>query len=959
MDELYYEAMIQKRASEYEDWLEHYGTPRHSGRYPWGSGKNPQRNKDLLARDKELKAEGKTDKEIAQILGYVYTDGPKKGEGNINLYRAARTQAHQSRKADEYRQTIQLHQKGYSNTAIAQRIGTTEGTVRNYLKRGLSQRMTAIQSTTDILSKQLKDLNGDYIDVGKGANHYYNVSETALKTSLEVLKRQGYEVHDLYVQQLGTHDKTQMKVLCPKGVTKAEAYKNLDKVQPPQTAGAYVDGDTGEIKKLHAPNVVDPKRVTVRYNEEGGIDKDGVMEIRPGVQDLSLGQNRYAQVRVNVGNSHYLKGMAVYGDEKDFPPGVDVIFNTNKHKGTPMLGEDKNNTVLKPLKDDPDPLNSFGAVIDRQNDWKDENGVEHQGALNIVRGEGECTEWSKSIASQMLSKQPVALAKQQLGLDYKSREQTYKEIMALENNTIKQQMLLDFADECDGAATHMKGAAFPRSSYHFLLPLTDIKDNEIYAPGFKDGEKVILVRYPHQGIFEIPELTVNNKNAQGRKIMGSDARDAVGISAKVAEQLSGADFDGDTALVIPNNDGAIRHMAPLESLKDFNPKELYKKGPDEVETKGHFNTQMEMGVISNLVTDMTVQGASWDEIARATRHALTVIDAEKHNLDAKRSFENENIAELKNLYQSKADPTKPGGGASTLLSRATSKTQVPERKRALTLKDPETGEYIIKDGIEVATGKLAWEETGGTHVKWQKKDGKLVRDEEGRPIKLGDVPNTQDVSRMSIVDDARELMSGPNHEGTPIERAYADYANKCKAMANQARKAYLATPNSVYSKDAAKDYASEVASIKAKVVEAQKNAPLERLAQRKGNVAMQMLVQDNPELKAKRDEYKKEQGKALQRARRQVGANKPKVTLTEKEIEAVKAGAVNHTLLKEVWANGDKDKLKEAFTPRPQPKIAPTTQARIKAYAAKGKTQAEIADALGISVSTVNKILNS
>lgn len=30
---------------EETDELEHYGTPRHSGRYPWGSGENPyQRN---------------------------------------------------------------------------------------------------------------------------------------------------------------------------------------------------------------------------------------------------------------------------------------------------------------------------------------------------------------------------------------------------------------------------------------------------------------------------------------------------------------------------------------------------------------------------------------------------------------------------------------------------------------------------------------------------------------------------------------------------------------------------------------------------------------------------------------------------------------------------------------------------------------------------------------------------
>lgn len=957
MDKYYYEAIVQKRADEYETWLEHYGTPRHSGRYPWGSGENPQRNKDILTRNKELIAEGKTKKERAQILGYVYTDGPKKGEGNTTLLNVAIAEANQAIKADQYRQTMVLHEKGYSNTAIALRIGTSEGTVRNFIKRGLTQRMTAIDSTTDILTNQLKDLNGEYIDVGKGAEHYYGVSNQSLKTSIEVMKRRGYSVINVPVEQLGTHEQTTTKVLCPPGTTFKDVINNLDKINPPQTANAHVDPDTGEIHKMHAPNVVNKDRVIVRYAEDGGKEKDGMMEIRPGVKDLDLGNSRYAQVRINVNDTHYLKGMATYGDEKDFPPGVDIIFNTNKHADVPMLGEDKNNTVLKPLKSDPNPLNSFGAVIDRQNDWKDADGVEHNGALNIVREEGQWSEWSRNIASQMLSKQPPNLAKQQLNLDYDERKKELNDILSLENDTIKKQMLLEFADNCDSAAVHMKGAAFPRQGYHVILPLTDIKDNEIYAPGYEDGETVVLVRYPHQGIFEIPELKVNNRLKQGKDILGEHAKDAVGISAKVAEQLSGADFDGDTVLVIPNNDGAIRTKDKLKGLEDFDPKEIYKKGPDEVETKGHFNTQMQMGIISNLVTDMTIKGADDEELARATRHALVVIDAEKHNLNADQSFDNENIAELKNLYQGKDDPTKPGGGASTLISRATSKVDIPERKQARTVKDPETGEYIIKDGIEVATGKKAYDVTGKEHTVWKKKKGQVVRDEEGRMLAKGTAPNTTTVKRMETVDDARELMSGPNHEGTQIERIYADYANKCKQMAQDARKAYLDTPNSKYSPSAAKEYTTEVASIRNKVIKAQMNAPLERLAQRKGNVYMEMVVQDNPDLKGKHDEYKKEQSKALQRARRDVGANKEKVTLTEKEIEAIKAGAVSHTLLREVWNNSDKDSLKEDFMPKHKTTLSPTSQARIKAYASKGYTLSEIADALDLSVSTVSDVL--
>ena len=49
------------------------------------------------------------------------------------------------------------------------------------------------------------------------------------------------------------------------------------------------------------------------------------------------------------------------------------------------------------------------------------------------------------------------------------------------------------------------------------------------------------------------------------------------------------------------------------------------------------NTQREMGIISNLIMDMTLQGATDEELARAVRHSMVVIDANKHSLDYKRS----------------------------------------------------------------------------------------------------------------------------------------------------------------------------------------------------------------------------------------------------------------------------------------------------------------------------------
>ena len=52
-----------------DDVAKHYGTPRHSGRYPWGSGKNPQRNRNWLQRADDLVAQGLSKKEVAEALG--------------------------------------------------------------------------------------------------------------------------------------------------------------------------------------------------------------------------------------------------------------------------------------------------------------------------------------------------------------------------------------------------------------------------------------------------------------------------------------------------------------------------------------------------------------------------------------------------------------------------------------------------------------------------------------------------------------------------------------------------------------------------------------------------------------------------------------------------------------------------------------------------------------------------
>lgn len=66
-------------------------------------------------------------------------------------------------------------------------------------------------------------------------------------------------------------------------------------------------------------------------------------------------------------------------------------------------------------------------------------------------------------------------------------------------------------------------------------------------------------------------------------------------------------------------------------------------------------TQKEMGVATNLISDMTILGASDDELERAVKYSMVVIDAEKHGLDYKAAYYEYNIQDLKDRYQIKAN----------------------------------------------------------------------------------------------------------------------------------------------------------------------------------------------------------------------------------------------------------------------------------------------------------------
>lgn len=876
-----------------DETLEHYGTPRHSGRYPWGSGEDPyQGSSSFISHIEGLQKQGLSEREIAKALNM-----------SMRELRDRKSIARNQIRKSNLMVAEELKAKQWSNTAIGEKLGLNESSVRSLLANSEKIKNDKISATAEALKKELKD--NPYLDVGAGTEYHMNISNTQLQAALTQLKTEGYRVDKIKTTQLGTGNETTIKVLSPPGTEFGDIARNKYDIGSP---AVRADRDGLVFTQPKPPIAVDPKRVAVRYGDEGGGNADGIIQVRRGVEDISLGNNHYAQVRVQVGDGHYLKGVAVYGD--DLPDGVDIMFNTPK-KNTGNMYD-----AMKPLKDDPNM--PFGSYTKAPNMYEGPDGKMKQSALNIVNEEGDWSKWSKTMSSQLLSKQQPSLAKQQLGISLDSKKAELDEIRNLDNPTVRKHLLQSYADGADAAAVDLKAKALPRTENSLILPLTSLKENEVYAPRMRNGESVALVRHPHGGKFEIPILKVNNNNPEGKRIVTNRAKDAIGINPAVAERLSGADFDGDTVLVIPNDKGFIKNQSPLKGLQDFDPKS-YKVDRQTITPQ---YKQKQMGMVSNLITDMTIKGATDSEIARAVRHSMVVIDSEKHNLDWKASEEHNGIKALKEKYQ--RDPVTGSKGASTIVSRAKSETTVPHRK-------PRSA----KDGgpIDKATGELKYQDTGYTYTN---KKGEVV-------------PRVTRSNKMSETSNAHTLSSGK-----PMEKIYADYANGMKTLANNARKEMVNTKGIAYSPAANKKYAPQVESLKASLNLSLRNAPKERQAQLIAGSQMKSIKQSNPDMD--KDKEKKLKGQLLTMARDNVGAKKPKVPISDKEWEAIQSGAISNNMLEQLLRNSDLDRVKELATPRTSKTLTASKEARIKSMLSLGYPVSDIADLLGVSTSTVSTL---
>ena len=938
------------------NYLEHYGTPHepdgtpHSGCYPYGSGEDAyQRYKDFQAEIREMESKNFSETDIA---AYYHI---KTGE-----LRARRSFAKKQIRAAEVSRALRLRDEGHSTSEIARRMGKNESSIRELLKPAYQMRIAEQNVVADTLRKAVEEHK--YVDVGPGIDTYLNATRDNMKKTLAALKGDGYKVQYFKVEQAGTGKNTSVAVLTKEDTPWKEMYEHRDQIYIPEYRGERGPKGELDIYKVEPPRAVDSSRLEVKYVEDGGADKDGVIELRRGVDDISLGNAHYAQARIRVHDSEdptkpdrYLKGMCVYAD--DLPDGIDIRFNSNKHKDAKL--EDGALRALKKFDGDPDDpknTNPFGATIQTRDDqlilaqrhYTDENGNKQLSCINIVNEEGDWDTWAKTLSSQFLSKQRPDLIKRQLDITYDNKLAEFNDIKEITNNAVKKEFLMSFAEDCDASAVHLKAAGLPRQSSHVILPLTTIESDRCYATGYPNGTKLALIRFPHGTIGEIPVVTVDNNNQEARRVLGN-ARDAIGIHHSVAEQLSGADFDGDTVLAIPlrsdmTTSKDLSSSSPLLKLRKFNPSEAYP-AYEGMKVMSERTKQLKMGDISNLITDMTIMGANDDEIARAIKHSMVVIDAVKHELNWKQSYKDNGIAALKKKYQGGENK-----GAATLISKASSEKRVDHYSDRVTI-DPETGALIR-------------EKDGATYKKLQYQNlkderGRLIRDDNGKPIKVPkldengnkvykDVPKTTKTTKMADESDAMNLSSGSYRESL-----YGNYANNLKALANAARLEWLNTPNTEYNPSAAKQYSEEVKRLAADLRLAESNAPLERKAQTLAEIRVKSKISDNPDMTS--DEIKKERGRAITEARDIVGAKKIKIDIDDKEWEAIQAGAVSNHTIERILKSSDKDKLRERAMPRSSNGMSEYKTNQAAYLLRMGYDFNEVADQLDVSVATLKR----
>jgi len=841
-----------------KNYLIHYGTKRHSGRYPWGSGGNESGTTKQI---QELLNKGYSYKDIANKLGTTaseiksYISYSKTQETNHMIHQIAAKKQH-----------------GYSNVEIAKQLGVSEGLVRYYSNKQISEKKAASNERVDKVSKSLESILDKHIgvDVGTGVNVNLNLTNSEMNKVIVGLKDKGYKVEMINVPDPTNRAITVLhQILTKESVTGRDLHQSINDI-------VSVNVKANKVSTGTKPISISKTRVAIKHDPS----KDGMIYIRPGVKDIFIPVGKtYCQARILVGENKYLKGMAVYSD--DIPKGKDVQFFHSKA------------TDSKALKDIEKGINIFGSNVYQY----EKNGV--QSAINVVGSkpgagvEGYWDGWNsaRNLSTQFLAKQPPKAITERIRATKLDLAKELKDINSISNPTIKSWALENFSLALDKKAASMDVSAFPRQSNKVIFGI-DIKDNEVYAPTYNSGETIALVRYPHAGTFEIPVLKVNNNNPSGRKILGN-AIDAIGISAKSAAQLSGADYDGDTVIAIPAK--YVKATAPVKSLIDFDPRKAYPNGPTTPRITEK-QKQEKMGEITNLISDATIRGASVSELTRLVKHSMVVIDSYKHNLDYKQSEIDNDIASLKKKY----------------------------RQTASIISDAKSPAYVNRELDTSAKGRsysLPIDSKG--NIVYKESTTKRYKSK---------------VDKISLIDNPEKHYTSSNG----VESSYASYSEHLKNMARSAR-LQSAKVSKAYSVNeaAAKEYKNEIASISYKLGQFERSKAAERQVNRK-TLAKSAKSDDTTKAEQIRANYRKQYGVAP-------------LQLTKREAEALAKGALpKSTVVKALKAF--KGLNYSSFTKSTQA-TTKLQASNVKRYKNLGYNYSEIANILGISVDRVKQYL--
>jgi DNA-binding CsgD family transcriptional regulator len=178
------------------DELKHYGMPRRSGRYPWGSGQDGyQRAITFRSHIQDLKSKGMSEVDIAKVEGI-----------KVRQLRARMSIAKNEKRAGDRTEALRLKDKGYSTMEIARRMSGpdktwNESSIRSLLDPILAERASITTTTANMLKENVDKKR--FIDIGAGVENYVGVSRTRLNTAVAELEEQGYKVHKIHVDQLG------------------------------------------------------------------------------------------------------------------------------------------------------------------------------------------------------------------------------------------------------------------------------------------------------------------------------------------------------------------------------------------------------------------------------------------------------------------------------------------------------------------------------------------------------------------------------------------------------------------------------------------------------------------------------------------------------------------------------------------------------------------------------------